>query len=174
MTLAGCSFSADYHGGLFQCSDGVCPTGFLCYQNLCIDADGGIPDAAIDAPPAALNCAEPGALTGQTIGDTTGRTSQVSAMCAGSVQNGADEVYELHAAMNQNMTIKITGQFQVDAYVLAPCEAAPAVPACLQDQVAIPNTPITVAAPTAGDYFIVVDSENASMMGPYALTVTLH
>ena len=31
-----CGFDADYRGGAYRCSDGVCPTGLACVAGTCV------------------------------------------------------------------------------------------------------------------------------------------
>ncbi len=179
VAVVACHFDADYGGGTYLCSDGVCPTNLSCVAGVCRGGDAGPgsdahPDAPGDGPTAALTCADPGMLSGgSATGSTTDRTSQVSSLCAGIVQNGADAVYEVDAAAGSALHVAIAGDFAVDAYVLAPCAAAPATPACEGDMVAMPGTPIVVDVASAGPEFVVVDSENAEMMGTYTLTVSI-
>ena len=169
---AACSFKADYKDGLYTCTDNVCQYGDVCYQGFCRDGDGGIPDAEIDAPPPAFDCADPGVLTGQTTGDTTGRQSNISAMCDGAIQNGPDEVYSVHVNVAAKLGLKVTSSVAVDAYVIAPCQMTPSTPVCLGGVIAKPNMATSVTVNGTGDYYIVVDSENPIVAGAYTITVT--
>jgi hypothetical protein len=171
--IVGCSFSADYKGGHYECSDGVCPTGTLCFQGFCIDGDGGIPIDAPDADPTSLECGAPGALNGTTMGSTVNRESRVSAMCSGSIQNGPDAVYRLNANAGATIHLTIDGSYAVDAYVITPCEMAPATPTCLGGVAATPGNDVSVQVIETGPQFVVVDGVNPAVSGTYTLTATL-
>src|SRR5688572_21846078 len=98
--LGGCFFDAGYSGGTVKCSDGRCPSGLVCHLETCVTSipiDMGH-DIAIDAPPAALNCASPGPFPttgGMAAGTTVGATSKMSSACGGFVMNGPDRVYAI-------------------------------------------------------------------------------
>ncbi len=181
LALTGCVFSADYGGGTYRCSDGVCPAGLVCSTDqrcvaaLPIDAPpaDGVGDAAIDARLAALTCADPGVIAaagGAESGTTAGRSSTISASCGGFVMNGADAVYRLAvAAAGDSYLVGITG---VKAYVITPCSPTPSTPVCLGNAFASPGNPISVSAAVAGPHFIVVDHESPATTGAFTLTVT--
>lgn len=181
LALTGCVFSADYGGGTYRCSDGVCPAGQVCTsEQRCvaptpIDAPpaDGVPDAAIDARLAALTCADPGPIAvagGTESGTTVGRSSTISATCGGFVMNGADAVYRISvAAAGDSYLVGIAG---LKAYVIAPCSPTPATPACIGNMFATPGNPISFAAASAGPYFVVVDHESPATTGAYTLTLT--
>jgi hypothetical protein len=181
VVLAACGFNADYRGGAYLCSDGVCPAGQTCVAGTCRpdDALGGSDashvDGPPDGPPAALDCADPGTLStaGSATGSTADRTSMVSALCGGIIQNGGDAVYAIDVAAGSALHVSIAGDYPVDAYVLAPCEPSPATPSCEGNALAVPGTPIVVTPTTAGQQFVVVDSEEAGSSGTYTLTVTI-
>jgi hypothetical protein len=177
--VGGCSFDADYGGGVYTCSDGACPSGLVCDRanNRCVaslppdDAPAG-GDGGIDARVPALTCVDPGLLgpTGGTAsGTTVGRTSTVAAMCGGFVMTGADAVYRFTPGAGEQFLIEITG---VDAYVIAPCSASPATPTCLGNAFARPGNPISITTAFAGEHFVVVDHDNAATTAAYTLTVT--
>ena len=179
--MTGCVFSADYGGGRYRCSDGVCPEGLVCtadqrcVASTAIDAStvDAVPDAMIDARLAALTCADPGPVpaAGSTeMGTTAGRTSTISSSCGGFVMNGADAVYRLTVAAAGDMyLIGITG---VKAYVIAPCSTTPATPVCLGNAFASSGNPVAITAAFAGQHYIVVDHESPATSGAYTLTVT--
>lgn len=161
--LGGCWFDADYRGGHYACSDGVCPSGLTCVQDVCTTPVDAGHDAAIDARIAAGTCVEPTPIAGTLAGDTTARQNLVTAMCAGFVMNGHDAVFHTDAA---HALVEITGALQ--AYALASCDPAPAEPTCVGNAVAIAGNPISIAGPA----YIVVDQANPSISGAFTLTVT--
>jgi len=181
LVLSGaCVFNADYGSGPYRCTDGKCPSGLVCSADQrciapgAIDAPtGDVPgDMMIDARMAALTCVDPGLIpvAGSTeMGTTVGRSSTVSASCAGFVMNGADAVYRVSATAGDHYLIGITG---VKAYAIAPCSAAPATPTCLGNTLATPGNPIQITAAFTGQHFIVVDHENPATSAAYTLTVT--
>jgi hypothetical protein len=179
LALAGCFFDADYRGGQYRCSDGVCPSGLTCEQGMCVEMHK---DAAIDvvdgptfdAPPRAATCADPQpfpAAGGMASGTTTGRSNTVTAMCSLSVMNGTDAVYRVVASNGAHLLVSISGYTNVAAYVLAPCSTQPATPACIGSNAATPGNPINVTTSFAGEHYIVVDSANAGANGAYTLTL---
>ena len=182
LVMAGCVFSADYGGGRYRCSDGVCPDGLVCATDQrCVasppidaptsDGDAAV-DATVDARLAALTCADPGLVPtagSAEMGTTVGRTSTISSSCSGFVMNGNDAVYRLTVAAAGDMyLIGITG---VKAYVIAPCSTTPATPVCIGNAFASAGNPISVTL-AAGPHFIVVDHESPATSGAYTLTVT--
>jgi hypothetical protein len=175
----GCLFSADYGSGPYRCSDGSCPAGLTCHDERCvapsaIDAPvADVPaDMMIDGRMAALTCVDPGVIpvAGSTeTGTTAGRSSTISASCAGFVMNGNDAVYRVTAAAGDHYLIEVTG---MKAYAIAPCSATPAMPVCLGNTVATPGNPVAITATFSGPHYIVVDHENPATSGAYTLTVT--
>jgi hypothetical protein len=182
VVFAACGFTADYTGGTYLCSDGVCPTGQMCVAGTCrpddalgSGGDASHVDAPIDGPPAQLTCASPGMLSaaGSATASTAGDSSMVSALCGGVIQNGPDAVYVVDAAAGSALHIAIAGDYAVDAYVLSPCDPVPATPACEGNALAVLGTPIIVTPTASGSQFVVVDGENAGMSGTYTLSVTI-
>jgi hypothetical protein len=180
LALAGCFFDADYRGGQYNCSDGICPTGLICSaQKVCVDPriDAAVDTTdgpTFDAPPRAATCADPQpfpATGGMASGTTSGRNNTVSSMCSGSIMTGADAVYRVDATNGKHLLVSISGFTNVAAYVTAPCSTQPATPACIGSNAAIPGNPINVTASFTGQYFIVVDSANAGASGSYTLTL---
>ena len=175
--LGGCWFDADYGGGHYTCSDGVCPSGLTCKAAVCVaagTADAALPDgpAAIDARIAAATCADPmpfPAIGGTLSGSTTGRANTVTASCAGFVMNGKDAVYRIDTAAGDHLLIALTGALQ--AYAIAPCTPTPGTPACLGNVVATAGNPIDVTT-AGGAQFIVVDDANPATDGAFTLTIT--
>lgn len=184
LAASGCFFDADYRGGHYLCSDGVCPSGMTCEQAVCVDPthkdasiDGPKDGPIFDAPPRAATCADPQpfpAAGGTTTGTTMGRGNLITAMCSASVQNGADAVYLVNAAAGAHLLVSISGYSQVSAYVIAPCSASPATPTCLGSTAATQGNPINVQTTFAGQHFIVVDSANAAANGAYTLTLQVN
>ena len=169
--LIGCGFDADYNGGHYTCSDGVCPTGLSCIADKCVaPSDGAV---VIDAPPHALTCVDPGVLPGMVSGSTTDRSSMMSASCGGAVMNGKDAVYKVAAGASQHVMVSVMGDFPAKAYVLQPCSPSPAIPSCLGGSYASMGAPISVATTAAGDYFVVVDCDIANDSGGYSMTVSV-
>ncbi|MDB4964187.1 MAG: hypothetical protein JWP01_4186 [Myxococcales bacterium] len=168
-----CTFDADYSRGTYKCSDGRCPSALVCdtRSDTCVaalpieDAPG---DSAVDARMAALTCTDPGLLTSgvAAAGDTTGRTSRVSAWCGGFVMNGADEVYRITPAAGDQFLVEVTG---MRAYVVTPCGSTAG---CLGNHFASQGNPIVVTALVGGPLFVVVDHELAPTVGAYTVTVT--
>ena len=175
--VAACGFDANYAGGHYTCSDGVCPTGLSCVAGACVMAggDGPTEQPAIDAREPALTCADPGMLPGSVTGDTGIRSNMnlMTASCGGAVMNGKDAVYKVAAAASQHIMVMVTGNFPAKAYVLSACTPAPATPTCLGGSYASDGSPISVATTTAGDYVVVVDCDLAADSGAYSLTVSV-
>jgi len=174
LLVGACSFDAPYGGGHYTCSDGVCPAGYTCSPaKQCVQ--GGTNDAAIDGRPAALTCSDPGpfpATGGMTSGTTASRSNTVSASCGGAVMNGPDAVYRIQLAGAKQLTVSLTASYAASAYVIAPCQLAPATPACQSDTAAAAGSPLVVSL-GAGTYFIVLDGVNAAIGGTYTLTVAV-
>jgi hypothetical protein len=183
--LSGCWFNADY--GTVACSDGVCPSGLVCANAVCvaksIDApmtklDAPAHDAQIDAPTqiAALTCADPGTcIAADTVtGTTTGRLNTISASCNAAVMFGADAIYKIAGTIGQQLTLTPhSSAYPITAYAISPCTMV-GTPACVGNTYATDTTPITIAIPATTDYFIVVDGGNAALSGAYSLTIALH
>jgi hypothetical protein len=187
---AGCAFSGNYDGVRLTCSDGMCPAGLECREDInrphgeCremrmdsgIDmlGDGMMMDG--DAPPSAqLLCLDPGILTSgvSVSGSTMGRSNTVTSQCNGGVMNAPDAVYKITtSAPNKQLNVAITNT-TLNAYVIAPCSAAPAIPTCLGTTAAANNSPINVTATAVGAYYVVVDAVPSTSNGGYTLTVTI-
>ena len=173
LLLSGCFFNADYGGGHYTCSDGVCPTGLSCVQGECMsevpkDAMIDTPVVFNDAPPRAATCSDPQLFPptgGMTGGTTMGRSNTVSSMCAGSNQLGPDAVYKIEATTGP-VLVTVTGSFAVTAYALTSCMQTPATPACVSNMTAVPGNPLSIPS---GTYWIVVDSANSAASGTYTL-----
>lgn len=166
-----CVFDADYRGGTYRCSDGVCPSGLRCEAGVCTSRppiDAGA-DAAHDSHVAALTCADPGEA-GSASGTTAGRNNTISASCGGFVMNGPDAVYRVIANAGQHVMVTVTGR---QAYVIAPCTPAPQTPSCLGNSLASAGSPISVVAAATGPQFVIVDDSNAAGSGAYTLDVSV-
>lgn len=185
VVAVGCRFEADYDDGSFRCSDQVCPAGLSCVDGTCV-TPGAIDAAVIDAEPtdatppdasASLTCVDPGLIDrGIEVvfaGTTAGGSNHVSASCATLVMNGLDDIYRVTAVAGDDLDVGVEGDAQIRALVMAPCEAAPATPACVGNMLARPANPIALTNLTAGDHFVIVDSENAALEASYTLTVHL-
>jgi hypothetical protein len=183
LALAGCGFDADYRGGTYRCSDGVCPSGLTCEAQICVaPRDGGPQGADAPKPPPdamhALTCGDPGDVTRgvtRTIsGTTAGGANHVSAACGAFVMNGPDDVFRVTAQAGDKLDVSISGDSVVRAYVLATCPSPPATPTCEGGTFTEPGVAgIALPSLTAGTHYVVVDSENAALGGSYAVTVDL-
>src|ERR1700690_3792345 len=122
--LAGCVFDASYDGGHFTCSDGKCPAGLTCIADKCVAGRDAPVDVAHDAHVPALTCADPGVAAASEQGTTSG-TGKITATCGGVIMNGPDAVYGITLAAGDHIAIAITGDYAVDAYLIAPCAATP-------------------------------------------------
>lgn len=174
--LGGCLFKADYDAGGFTCTDGVCPAGFVCTDQRCVrSGDGGTGgDAMGDGRQEALTCADPGVFAaggGARTGTTAGRTSEISALCFGSVMNGRDAVFRIALPTARTLLVSIDGGRK--AYALATCTRAPATPMCIDNVRAAMGSPISLPLP-AGTYFVIVDDENAAVESAFTLTLTVN
>ena len=159
--VSACFFDADYGHAHLRCSDDVCPSGLSCVAGECTtprDATGS--DAVVTH---ALTCEDPGAGMGSQTGSTMGHVNQLSTMCGGVFYNGPDAVYQIDGS--RQLTIKISGDYAVAAYVLGACSAAPT---CEGNMVAQPGAPLTITLPS-GPQLVVVDGVNASLSGTYTL-----
>ena len=170
-----CRFDADYTGGTYRCSDGVCPAGLVCSAAEVCEPPG---DAAAspDAPSAALTCADPGELSaGVTVfdGTTVGGINHVSGSCDLSIYNGPDDVYRATVAAGADLEVQITGETTVRAYVITACVPNPQTPACVGDMVAQPGFALALTDLPAGDVYVLVDEVNPAGGTDYTLTVDL-
>ncbi len=173
-------FDANYAGGKYRCSDGICPTGMRCTAehectSMPIDARVDVPrDTPDDGHTgAALTCADPGVLPaggGSASGSTVSQMNLVSASCGGFVMNGRDAVYRVSANAGQHVMVTVTG---LDAYVIAPCVQTPQTPACLGNVLATPGNPISPTVAVSGSQYVVVDDSNAATSGSYSIDVMI-
>jgi len=169
---SGCFFDANYEGA--RCTTS-CPDGLKCHLGACVTSIpiDMMPDMAIDAPPAALTCADPGLFAtngGVAMGTTNGTTSKMASSCGGFVHNGPDRVYRI--SMNGANQLRVTIDGGRKAYVLASCIESPATPICLGNARATMGNPILVQ-PAAGFAYVVVDDELATAMSTYTLTLAI-
>ena len=177
--LAGCSFHGDYAGGHYRCSDGICPSGLVCIAKECVvPADAGAgSDAHADARMPALTCADPGLFPaggGTTSGATAPSRNTIDGMCGGTVLNGDDAVYRVTTTAGDHVRVSISGSgFPAAAYVIAPCQPSPNVPACEGNMLATASTPIDVTPASTGAHYVVVDAVNPTDHGTYTLTVSV-
>ena len=177
--LAGCAFHGDYAGGHYRCSDDICPSGLVCVAKECVapgDAGAGS-DAHGDARMPALTCADPGLFPpggGSDSGTTEPpRANTVEGMCGGAVLNGADAIYRVATAAGDHIRVSISGSFPAAAYVIAPCQTTPNLPACEGSMLATAGMPIDVTPASTGEHYIVVDAVSPTDDGTYALTVSV-
>jgi len=177
-----CIFDADYRGGTYTCSDGVCPSGLACVNAVCVAPhDGGnlVDAASIADAMHALTCGDPGDISrggARTIAGTTASgANHVSSMCAGLVMNGPDDVFRVTAVAGDKLDVSITGDSSVRAYVLATsCPAPPATPICEGAAFTSPGVAALMLTNVgAGTHYVVVDSESAALGGSYSVTVDL-
>jgi hypothetical protein len=171
---AACRFEADYSGGDFTCTDGVCPEGLVCNgERRCVEPGSDL-DASIDAPPADLDCADPGIIARgaeRTFeGSTVGELNKIEAMCSGRLLFGADHVYKATAEAGDSLELTVDGDVAMRAYVITAC--AMDGEACLEDMLATTTVPLALTA-VEGDVWIIVDGETPSSDGSYTLTVTV-
>jgi hypothetical protein len=185
--LGGCSFEANYAGGVYPCSetDSKCPDGLVCDVNL----DGLLvcreprKDAAIDSPPGdgmpvdattyALTCGSPYEFptTGGEFSNTTElRSNKVAPTCFNSKMNGLDAVHVIrNPGAGKQMIVQIEANFAATAYVLSACMQT----ACNGNVYARPGVGNDISVYTlAGDHYIVVDSLTANAFGDYKLTIS--
>jgi hypothetical protein len=179
LVLTGCRFDADYGGGRYRCSDGVCPPGLVCQGGACVDSedpvdaagDGGSPDAA-----AARTCADPGVIERDGarvfLGTTEVGQSSIAGRCDGRIFNGPDHIYRGTALAGDRLAITIDGDAHVRAYVLDTCPAS-GTPDCLGGMLARPGFALALPDLPAGDLHVIVDTELAAQGAAYTLTVTL-
>jgi hypothetical protein len=181
LALAGCRFDADYGGGTYACSDGVCPEGLVCNgAEVCVEP--GAPDAAPpvdavppDAEPFAFTCADPGIVPrGESVFEATtiGDVNHVSGSCDG-IHNGPDDVYLVVTQAGDDLEVQITGETTVRAYVVVDCVPVPSTPACTGGMVAQDGFALTLNDLPAGDHYVLVDEINPVGGTDYTLTVTL-
>lgn len=181
--LGGCSFEANYAGGVYPCSeaDSKCPDGLVCDVNLddILVCRKPRMDAAIDSPTGdavvvdglpthQMNCMDPQPLSNGVgfEGSTKDRFNKVSAQCFSKSMYGLDAVHSITPGAGLQMTVVIQADFAATAYVLSACPAT----ACNGNVYATPGNPITVYT-LAGPHYIIVDSLASNVYGNYTLTV---
>jgi hypothetical protein len=178
---SGCGFDADYRGGTFTCSDGVCPAGLACVGGTCVaPGDGGAIVDGKATPDAmhALTCGDPGDVArggaAGASGTTAGGANHVSAMCGAVIMNGPDVVYRVDALAGDRLDVTITGDSVVRAYVVASCAAPPARPTCEGGVFTEPGlAAVSLTSLAAGPHYVLVDSEEAALGGAYTVTIDL-
>jgi hypothetical protein len=163
LLVPACFFDADYGRAHVRCSDGVCPSGLTCLADkTCGTQDAGTgSDATVMH---ALTCNDPGTVMATNNGSTMGHTNQVAAMCGGVIYNGPDAIYQI--AGSQQVTLKISGDYAVAAYVVSSCPST----TCETNMAAQPSAPLTITLP-AGPQLVVVDGVNAGLSGTFTLTI---
>jgi hypothetical protein len=168
LLLAACSFDADYGHVHVTCSDGVCPSGLTCVDEVCTTpGDASVGSDAHDAEVMhALTCADPGDASGVIHGSTAGYMNRLMTMCGGAIYNGADTVYRIDGP--GTVTIGIDTNDGLAAYVIGACTQ---FPTCETDTPATPSAPLSIAL-TSGMHLVVVDAITANATGTYTLTIT--
>jgi hypothetical protein len=180
--LGGCSFKADYTGGVYPCEgDADCPSSLVCEVNLdgekfcreprmdaAIDSSprDGMP---VDAPPA-LTCGTPYAfpMEGGTYGGTTNdRGNKLAPTCLNTTMSGPDAVHVITPGAGKQMIVQVDAGFAATAYVVSACTQT----ACNGNVYATPGNPMSVYT-LAGAHYIIVDSRALTVKGDYMLTVS--
>lgn len=194
--LTACSFDADYGGTSLRCppSSPRCPDGYTCVNEVCTmggDSDGG-PDAT-DAPGAdasacdlavgegtrdtcgqARDLTPAAALAGGTTvyGNTTGYANDLTPStlpdCTTSPEPGPDAIWRVTIAAGQTLSVTFSPDgWNGDVYIINACTSTAT---CVEGGPMF--TPISVT-PSAGTYYIVVDSRGAAVAGCFALDVEI-
>jgi hypothetical protein len=155
-----------------------------------IDAPPGTPDAPPPPPDAAPQaapdtCAAANDLTaaamapgGATVtGDTTGyaNDTQPASSCTGYTPDGPDAIYKVTAAAGQTITAMVTpGFWDASIFISSDCQLAAM---CLvgADDSPFPGDfeEVQLTVPTAGTYYVVVESWDPGDYGTYSLDVSL-
>lgn len=191
--LTACSFKADYGDTNLRCppSSPRCPDGYTCVNEVCTMGgaeDGGID--ATDAPPSTCDlaigegtrdtCGQARDLTpaanlagGTTVyGNTTGYASDLTPStlpdCTTSPEPGPDAIWRVTLTAGQSLTVTLMPDgWSGDVYVVDACTPTAD---CVGGGAMF--SPVTVM-PTAGMYYIVVDSRSAGVSGCFALDVAI-
>ncbi|MBZ0236082.1 MAG: hypothetical protein K8M05_27385, partial [Deltaproteobacteria bacterium] len=146
-----------------------------------VDAPSAV-DGGVDAPPGAVpdTCAQALDITagamqagGITVtGNTTGLIDDVRPpSCTGFLPDGPDAIYSV--TVNAGVTITAvatpTTSWDISLELVQPCSL---MPTCHDgsDVISGPETVMFTTA-TQGTYYIVVDSWDAAVAGPYSLNV---
>lgn len=200
--VVGCGLDPDYTGTEFRCPPEApqCPPGFTCQAGVCRPAGGTDADAGADAPadgpidactaamqaPDNDQCAAAIDLTapamqpaGATVyGDTRGYASDLSpaiiATCTGAPNPGPDAIYRIDATAGAQVMMELAPvDWDGAVYLLDACSGSAS---CLggDDGMgvgAIDAAMITV--PSAGTYYVVVDSQATARAGCFTLRVRL-
>lgn len=175
--VVACSFNANYGGGHYKCTDGLCPSGLTCSAGICVAGTTiDAPASGSDAAAHAQTCGDPEPVAsagGTFMGTTTGRVNNVDASCSGGFMNAVDAVYRIDGSAGEHLVISVTGSWSPNAYVIphAQCMPLPATPACL-GSAAGSNGPADVMLVQDGQYDIIVDSMIAASNGSYTLAIT--
>ena len=167
LLLAACSFDADYGHVHVTCTDDVCPRGLACVDHVCTTpGDASIGSDAHDADVMHdRTCEDPGIGTGSQTGTTDGLVNHLTTLCGGAMYFGPDAVYQIDGS--RQVTIKISGDYPVSAYVLGACTSSPT---CETDMAAQPSAPLTITL-GPGMHLVVVDGVNAGLSGQYTLRI---
>ena len=155
-----------------------------------IDAPPGTPDASPPPPDASsavdpdtcamandLTAAASGPGGASVTGDTTGyaNDTQPASSCTGYTPDGPDAIYAVTATAGQTITAMVTPDlWDASIFIATTCQLDAA---CVigADDSPFPGDYelVEYAVPTAGTYFIVVESWDPGDYGPYQLDVTL-
>lgn len=194
--LTACSFDADYGGTQLRCppSSPRCPEGYTCVNEVCTNGgadDGGIdgtdgvtPDAstcdlavgegtrdtcgqARDLTPAA-NQQGGATVYGNTTGYANDLTPSMLPNCTTSPEPGPDAIWRVTLTAGQSLSVTFAPDgWSGDVYITNACTSTAT---CVGGGAMF--TPVTVT-PTAGTYYIIVDSRSAGASGCFALDVTI-
>lgn len=193
--LSGCSFDADYGGTSLACppSSPRCPDGYTCVNQVCTrdgttDAGDATDTSGADAGTCDLaaaegtrdTCGQARDLTaaasaaggtrvhGNTSGYANDLTPSTLPDCTTSPEPGPDGIWRVSVTAGQTLTVTFSPEgWSGDVYVIDACTSTATC-----EGGGPMFSPVSVT-PTAGTYYIVVDSRMAGAAGCYALDVAL-
>jgi hypothetical protein len=201
VALAACGLDPSYDGTRFRCppSDPACPPGFTCVDEVCVPAGGGgdartdggaTPDGPADVCELAaaapdndlcsgaidLTAAAHTAAGATAYGDTTGYAGNLNpaiiATCTGAMTPGADAVYQVDAAAAGTLMLELVPlDWDGAVYVLDACNTGATCLGGADDLEVGTIETASIALPTAGTYYIVVDSRLSGTDGTGCFTL---